>query len=121
MTLPSESTRVNIVAGVHFQVISAGNTPEIVTICGMVDILSIDACQISNPRKSVAGTFHKKQINCDNIRIPDSALVRVKVMTLGPESTMTPPLQYTGWPRLSRVIRVMYTSQKKLNFFYSEN
>ena len=49
MTLPSESTRVNIVAGVHFQVISAGNTPEIVTICGMVDTLSIDACQISNP------------------------------------------------------------------------
>ena len=40
---------VNIVAGVHFQVISAGNTPEIVTICGMVDTLSIDACQISNP------------------------------------------------------------------------
>ena len=38
--------------------------------------------------KSVAETFHKKQINCDNIRIPDSALVRVKVMTLGPESTM---------------------------------
>ena len=38
MTLPSESTRVNIVAGVHFQVISAGNTPEIVTICAMVDI-----------------------------------------------------------------------------------
>ena len=37
MTLPSESTRVNIVAGVHFQVISAGNTPEIVTICGMVE------------------------------------------------------------------------------------
>ena len=96
MTLPSESTRVNSVAGVHFQVISAGNTPEIVTICGMVDILSIDACQISNPRKSVAGTFHKNQINCDNIRIPDSALVRVKVMTLGPESTMTPLLQYTG-------------------------
>ena len=83
MTLPLESTRVIIVAGVHFQVISAGNTPEIVTICGMVDTLSIDACQISNPRKSVAGTFHKKQINCDNIRIPDSALVRVKVMTLG--------------------------------------
>jgi hypothetical protein len=49
MTLPPESTRVKIVAGVHFQVISAGNTPEIVTICGMVDILSIDACQISNP------------------------------------------------------------------------
>ena len=49
MTLPLESTRVIIVAGVHFQVISAGNTPEIVTICGMVDTLSIDACQISNP------------------------------------------------------------------------
>ena len=50
MTLPLESTRVNIVAGgVHFQVISAGNKPEIVTICGMVDTLSIDACQISNP------------------------------------------------------------------------
>ena len=26
----------------------------------------------------------------------DSALVTVKVMTLGPESTMTPLLQYTG-------------------------
>ena len=49
MTLPLESTRVILVAGVHFQVISAGNTPEIVTICGMVDTLSIDACQISNP------------------------------------------------------------------------
>ena len=49
MTLPSESTRVKIVAGVHFQVISAGKTPEIVTICGMVDVFSIDAYQISNP------------------------------------------------------------------------
>ena len=32
------------------------------------------------------------------------------------DSTLT-----RGWPRLSRVIRVMYTSQNKIKIFYSEN